>query len=673
MKALGSLSMKVAYPKDETYKALYMMSQGREVQVSDDILANLDEEFYPGIGALSSAQDPTQEGGVLFSESEEKPLAVAWFSGGVDDQAEVRLSVEGVQPEMTVSQAWDKAYRCFRGDEDGCTSMPEENVYYLEVEPEFLLIKSGVQKKQDELQGYLNKTPFQGAAVDTSIRNVPFPVWSHGGTVGWHLEDDRTGLKSAVKIVRENTPVRKVQYAHLDTGYWPDDPLKPAKINEAKSLSFVSSNKPSGANEEPAKHGAKTLSTLAGRNIKITNEKGYSYDGQMGADPDANIREYRIAKNSVVHLSTKNMTRAINKAIEEEIDVISLSAGGLPSGAQRDAINRAYENGTAIFAATGDFFVFPFTSFTLSPSTLAFPARYNRVIGVAGVTADYKSYGKSDCYWCLARHFSWRNVAAWSMRGSYGPIHAMKGHTISAYSPNITHSVSTDINTALVDMTGGGTSHATPQVAAAAGLWLEYHSGEFNGAEWRSWKKTEAVYQALMESAFEPEKTYSINTMGAGVLRAKDALIYSTNQLNVKPRKKSSIGFLWIADMVASWDLIRLLIPAQVDWWISGYHKMVNTEISQLVSQSEKLNKFLSADKTESSLSSYEGFVVRQEVEGLEQSDTRCSPEEINAKATANDFAKLLLKEENISKTLTDILNAQIEKNKTEISNCRKD
>ena len=66
-----------------------------------------------------------------------------------------------------------------------------------------------------------------------------------------------------------------------------------------------------------------------------------------------------------------------------------------------DAINAAYDRGTAMFAAESDFFSLAFDPIqprgVLIPASPVYPAGFRRVIGVTGVTADGRS-----CVRCFA-------------------------------------------------------------------------------------------------------------------------------------------------------------------------------------------------------------------------------------------------------------------------------
>ena len=101
---------------------------------------------------------------------------------------------------------------------------------------------------------------------------------------------------------------------------------------------------------------------------------------------------------------------------------------------------------------------------------------------------------------------------------------------------------------------GGGTSSATPQIAAAAALWIVNNKKGLKERGWfGTWKQVEAVRFALFNSAdqsfAESEKYY-----GKGILKARDAILnfpiekIKEEDLVKSPKSKSS--WLGITSMV---------------------------------------------------------------------------------------------------------------------------
>jgi subtilisin family serine protease len=241
-----------------------------------------------------------------------------------------------------------------------------------------------------------------------------------------------------------------------------------------------------------------------------------------------------------------------------------MSHGGAPTQAWADAVNAAYERGTAMFAAESDFFSLvpePFRpNGLILPASPVYPAAFRRVIGVTGATADKKSYARNSLPHLLRA--PWK-LFSWMARGSYGAdgtssviyrpsrkadssetwrLGQLRPYPIAAYSPNIpwlsVEGDSGESSTTAIDLDGGGTSAATPQVAAAAALWLQKHRGEFNCYEWSHWPKAEAVYYALLKSADRQGRLRPDSYLGAGLLRADDALKISYDEIKEAKRPK---------------------------------------------------------------------------------------------------------------------------------------
>jgi hypothetical protein len=419
----------------------------------------------------------------------------------------------------------------------------------------------------------------EGASTGNTIISGSSPQWPTGTRFAWHLGADFTQLDDARKAAAPAFSAdNKVLIAHLDTGSdaAPDD-LTPSGFQPGQSLNFVLNENPT-AFQDRSGHGTGTLSVLAGRAVTI-QWNGATVQTELGGAPLANVVEYRIGSR-VIHVFPVAMANAIATAADSGIDVISMSAGGAPSIALRDAVDKAYDAGVAMFFASGDFWrLFP-SPFYSTPSTTVYPARFAPVMSVCGATEKRRSY--ADDPGLLSLLFRSRR-GSWYLRGSRGPLHVME-HSIAAFTPNIArHHASAPANA--IDLDFSGTSASTPQVAAAAALWLQFHRDEpeLKGV-WRRWEKAQSVYDALSATADNRFRGYSKRNFGAGLLHANDALAhhYDRPKRHADPAR---IGFDWVtiaAVIIAPSDLIK-----------ENHREMLQTEVAQMVMSSKKLHALL--------------------------------------------------------------------------------
>jgi hypothetical protein len=389
------------------------------------------------------------------------------------------------------------------------------------------------------------------------IGQGPSPVWpTDKNNPLWYLDDGHSQLLSARKIVEDATEGLdgKVRIGILDCGLDGSYAAMPERIidetngNAMGILDDVASTNLGTPGQIGTGHGTATITLLAGRKVKWKVNGQYETN-YLGADPHATIVTGFISP-WVISLETADMAYGIDYASRvKHCDVISMSNGGSPCLIWADAVNAAYERGTAIFTACGDFYSFVGTDLGfIVPSSTVYPAAFRRVVGVTGVTATGKTNAKNSL-WNLVRHPG--SIMDWLSRGSYGgdmqgqhflgvgglPDNAeiwdngmLHAFPIAAYTPNtIWAASSVDTGkTNQIDLTGSGTSAATPQVAAAAALWLRMNYDAINKAhEWSMWKKAEAVYVALLASAQRRVPGKPDHYLGAGTLKAKDALHYS--------------------------------------------------------------------------------------------------------------------------------------------------
>jgi hypothetical protein len=366
----------------------------------------------------------------------------------------------------------------------------------------------------------------------------------------WHLADEFSGLRAARNRVGEPGG-RRVRIAILDTGYDPNHITLPRHLMTELQRNFVDGD-PTEATD-PGRHfplnnpghGTATLALLAGNRVQPA---GSGFDDFLGGAPFAEIVPVRIA-DSVVHFRTSSMAAGIEYAVAAGCDVVSISMGGVPTRAWATAVNRAYEAGVAIFAAAGN------RIGLMPPAQIVYPARFDRVVAVCGVTADRSPFFKEGLHRL--------------MHGCFGPPAKMVT-AIAAYTPN-TPWAAMGCQT-LINPDGNGTSSATPQAAAAAALWLQ-QAGLPAGIE--PWQKVEAVRHALFTSADksvpEVEKYF-----GQGLLRAHKALDVPF-RVNLPKSPPATVEFPWL----------RML--GALEAATSGRELMYEVEALQIYEQSPHL------------------------------------------------------------------------------------
>ena len=399
----------------------------------------------------------------------------------------------------------------------------------------------------------------QAFAVGEQCVGIP-QDGTHGKALGpaefaWHLGDDYTQLGKAREAVEFADP--RTRIAHIDTGYYRSHDSVPEFVRRDLEKNFVSGDADPSSAEDPdnrllvldnSGHGTGTISIVAGGKVPAF---GGVY---MGGAPGAEVVPLRVA-DSVVLLRTSALARALDYAVEQRCDVVTMSMGGLPSRAWGEAVDKAYEAGLCICAAAGNHVgIAP-------PHTLVYPARYSRVIAVCGVMANHTPYA---------------GLTGTTLEGSFGPDSAMKA-AIAAYTPNIPWARFGCAT--IVRLNGEGTSSATPQVAAAAALWFEKYKNELP----RDWRRVEAVRNALFTSAkLKSDKKH----FGNGVIQARSAL-------NVKP----ILGLKKSEESNSSFAFLRVLTGLGIVE-IPPREMMFNLELAQRWLINEELQKIV-PDPTE--------------------------------------------------------------------------
>ena len=410
------------------------------------------------------------------------------------------------------------------------------------------------------------------------------PLWYKGNC---YSQLDLAQKRVLQKYGRSGVP--PIRIGILDTGFDNTHAAIPVKVEDEKGGDgigfFLKENgvqlvKPGATNTG---HGTGTIGILAGREVRFVNKKGDMLStGTMGAVSNATIVPVRVAP-FVVSLSTANLAYGIDYASrEKQCDVISISNGGSPSPIWVDAVNAAYNRGTVIVGAAGNYVSLPGIPLR-SWAAPVYPAAFRRVIAATAETANGGSYSRND--WPLfvksiLQPWTWHKsfpLTSSFMKGSYGidgsrdllpaqvdpaflgdlrkdskprnvsqrffrslldwqqvkRVGELGASSISAYAPNtawlVASSDASGKRKDAVRLDGGGTSSAAPQVAGAAALYMQYHYKDLP----RNSKRVQAVHTALALTAHRswekggarrPENENSNYYKGAGALKASDAL-----------------------------------------------------------------------------------------------------------------------------------------------------
>jgi hypothetical protein len=345
------------------------------------------------------------------------------------------------------------------------------------------------------------------------------PRFPMGSEPLWFRGHAYSQFEEALAQVPAPAAPDRVRVAHLDTGYDPEHKSVPVGLKRALQKNFVDADRPNDATDDSRGllnnlgHGTGTLGILAGARVG-------SFTKPYGAAPFVEVIPVRVA-NSVVVFQNSSIAKGLDyvhslcQREETRVHVVTMSMGGLASSAWADAINALYEAGVFVVTAAGNNFG------NLPTRNIVYPARFNRVIAACGVMADHKPYV---------------DLGLKRMAGNYGPPKKMRT-ALAACTPNVPWAKRGFPS--IVDLDGQGTSAATPQVAAAAALWIQG-----NKAEWdlynEGWMKVEAVRQALL--GLPPDEH-----LGRGELRVADALRVPPARaqfLHPEPRDTASFPLL---------------------------------------------------------------------------------------------------------------------------------
>ncbi|MCH2192078.1 MAG: S8 family serine peptidase, partial [Gammaproteobacteria bacterium] len=469
---------------------------------------------------------------------------------------------------------WDKAYELARALKsiDGIEFIEPDTISDIYQPSEF----EDVGKRSGD---YLPSYPNPESSKFQNKIDQPFV---------WQFEEEYSQLKPSFEKLSKslNEPLTQAQIdelpliCHIDTGVLPEHPSLPKFFDAEKSISFTRLGNKKDSTDidkrvaliENQGHGHGTISILAGNYMNF-DQTGMKYKGYCGGFPYARVMTVKISEH-VVLLSGNKFAKAIRHAIKMGASVVTMSMAGAPSRSMLKAINEAYDAGVVVVSAAGNSWVKGGRK--ILPKRTMYPARFNRVIGVTGATLDKTPY-------LVEENSDWqtREVGGGNMQTCYGPKSVSRTN-IAAYTPNVQWAG--DFGTELFNRSGGGTSSATPQVAAAAAMYMYVHRQalkSFSPAE-----RVEITRQALFQSAEKSTEPKFNEVFGNGMLKARNAIAIKPSEIasNLKLERKDSLGWFISDDVFKQlFDMGKRANPNE-DTRAKNQllEKMLRTELAQL-------------------------------------------------------------------------------------------
>lgn len=216
-----------------------------------------------------------------------------------------------------------------------------------------------------------------------------------------------------------------------------------------------------GIGKQPG-HGTRTGSLLIGTKSGLDPTKDHNGNEGLLSPYSYKLVPFRIAETVVIINRQQQLASALDRAIAQGFDVITMSMGLPPTIATAKMAKKAYEKGIIWCCAAGN-----------EVQAVVAPAVYPGTIAVAAsnpLDRDWKGSSRGDAVDITAPG-----------EDVYVPIWNKDKKEDYAY--------------------GNGTSYATPHIAAAAALWLAAYKEELNKPGYEGWKRVEAFRNALDRSA----------------------------------------------------------------------------------------------------------------------------------------------------------------------------
>lgn len=319
-----------------------------------------------------------------------------------------------------------------------------------------------------------------------SLCESPNPPDPKRSDLGWVLRCMNVDQARA----RHHVSGDKVTIAHIDTGIAKH--IDTDNIDVQGGINLIEKKLPGAWDplrrnwpwDNPG-HGTATASVIISEG-GLTSDTTTGPGRISGVAPKAKLFPIRAIR-TVIRLRQSTVTKAIHTARKRKVDIITMSLAGLPSFFQWLAVKKAVKENIIVLGAAGN-----------CVRTVAWPARFDDCIAVAGVTKDFKPW-RGTCRG-KAVDFSAPGEFVWSARQNE------------------------KIQDRKCIYPAQGTSFAVALTAGVAALWLEKHGKETLR---KSLAPGDTVQERFRRSAIETvTKVPDLPTdkMGAGVLNALDLM-----------------------------------------------------------------------------------------------------------------------------------------------------
>lgn len=406
---------------------------------------------------------------------------------------------------------------------------------------------------------YLFKNGFKSTSEPNDyLKNWPKPNIGSPSEFTWHLDDEHSELSKAADAVKgklNGKTDRAIRIGHIDTGFR-NHVSQPKFLNKNLGRNFINGQDLKNAEDkfktgfpmEQDGHGCATMAILAGNDVKV-GDAYTSYTGSFGAIPFAEVIPIRICETVYNLFNANDVATGIRYAVEQGCEVITMSMAGYPTKEVAKAVNEAYEKGVVVVTAAGNNWFEGIQK--IAPKSVLYPARFERVIAATGACFDHFPYDNEAP---RTNQVRFKSAGGELMQGNWGPEKSMET-AVAAYTPNLPWAITNQKDQFLRN--GGGTSSATPQVAAAAALWIVFNRVELkkNGME-GNFKKVEALRKALFSTASKSYPYYK-KYYGNGIIRANKALTafgFTSSEIKaLKSAKEAKVSLLGIIPFIGQW------------------------------------------------------------------------------------------------------------------------